>query len=184
MKKLSKGALCGIIAAVAVVVLVIVLVLIEATGTGKLLIVNKTGKNIATFDVTFVDDASDQIVDYLFSDPVMAGEKLNLDYGESMDFSGRSVSCIMKILFEGYDTPIVVYDGQFTTKFHGTFSFTFTEDDEDYFLHAKATEGLFASAKGTDMDTEFLLWPEDAEWDYADGFSYEDWLEDEYEEEY
>ncbi len=184
MKKLTKGALCGIIAAVAVVVLIIVMVLLEAAGSGRLLITNKSSKNIATFDITFIDDASDRIVDYLFSDPVMAGEKLKLDYGEAMDFNGMSVSCVMKVLFEGYETPIVVYDGEFNSKFHGTFSFTFTEDDEDLFLHAKATEGLFASAKGTDLDTNFLLWPEDADWDYADGFSYEDLLEDEFDEEY
>ena len=183
MKKLSKGALCGIIAAVAVVVLVIALVIVEAVGSGTLIINNKTGRNVATFDISFIDDDTDKIVDYLFSDPVKAGEKLKLDYGDAMDFRGKSVSCVMKVLFEGYDTPVVIYDGQFTTKVHGTFSFTFTEDEEDVYLAAKATEGLFASAKGTDMDTEFVIWPEEADWDYSDEF-FDEFMLGEDDEEY
>ena len=179
MKKLSKGALCGIIAAAAVVVLVIVLILIESLGTGKLVIENKTGRNVATFDIRFIDDDSENVVDYLFSDPVKAGDKLKLGYGEAMDFRGRSVSCVMQVLFEGYDTPVVIYDGQFTSRFHGTFTFTFTEDDVDVYLKAKATEGLFASARGTDMDSEYIIWPEDADWDYVDDF----WDEEAFDEE-
>ena len=183
MKKLSKGAICGIIAAIAVVVLIIVLVIMESSTSGRLIINNKTKVNIETLDISFIDDDSEEIVDYLYSEPVGAGDKFTLDYGDAMNFMGRNVTCIIKVLVSGYSDPIVIYDGNFSSKFHGTFEFVFTEDEEDIFLSARAYEGLFQSTKTSDLDTEYVLWPEDADWDYADDI-YDEYEDDDDDDEY
>lgn len=181
MKKLSKGAIWGIVIAAVAIVAAIVLIVLEAASGGHLYIENKSDKNVTNFDISFYDDYSGTLAEYLYSDSIPAGTKVNIKYGEPLDFTGKEVVCIMKVTLEGGE-QIEIIEGEFLSKFSGNFSFSFTNDEDDYYLKAKAYAGLFGSTKGTSLDDEYVLWYEDGDYDYADGI-YDD-FEDEDDEEY
>ena len=183
MKKISKGALWGIVIAAVAVVVTIVLIVVEAASGGHLYIENNTDKKITKFDVSFYDDYTDTSAGYLCSTDLDAGEKVNVKYGEPFDFSGKSASCIIKVTLEG-GQEIQIIEGEFTSKFDGNFQFKFSMDEEDYYLKAKAYAGLFGSTRGSNLNEEFVLWYEDGDYDYADGDYYDDFEDDDDEYEY
>ena len=177
MKKISKGALWGIVIAAVAVVVTIVLIVVEAASGGHLYINNKTDKKITNFDVSFYDDYTDTMAGYLCSTEIAAGDKINVKYGDAFDFTGKSVSCVMKVTLEGGE-EIEIVEGEFTSKFDGNFEFNFTMDEEDYYLKAKAYAGLFGSTRGSNLNDEYVLWYEDGDYDYANGDYYEDFEDD------
>ncbi len=169
MKKLSKGALIGIIAAAAVVVLTVILVLVESLSVGKLVIENKSGRNIESFSVYFIGSEEGVAVDTLFQDKLDNGEKININYGEKLTFGGYEAECVMYVKFEDGE-PITIADGYFTKEFFGNFKFVFTEEDGELYLTARASEGIFRNTAATLLDSEYELWPEDGDWEDVDGF--------------
>ncbi|MBO4505122.1 MAG: hypothetical protein J5712_01090 [Lachnospiraceae bacterium] len=176
MKKLSKGAIWGIVIAAVAVVVTIVLIVAEQAAGGHIYIENNSDKEIKRFDVSFYDEYSETLAEYLFSDAIPAGANLKLDYGEALNFSGMDAVCVMKVLVEGGE-EVVIYEGSFTGKFDGNFSFKFSNDEDDYYLKAKAYAGLFGSTKGSNLDDEYVLWFDIGDYDYADGY-YEDFDEE------
>ena len=176
MKKLSKGAIWGIVIAVVAVVVTIVLIVAEQAAGGHLYIKNNSNRDITRFDVSFYDEYSETLAEYLFSDAIPAGADLKLDYGEALDFSGMDAVCVMKVSVEGGE-EVVIYEGSFTGKFNGNFDFTFSNDEDDCYLKAKAYAGLFGSTKGSNLDDEYVLWFDIGDYDYADGY-YEDFDEE------
>lgn len=180
MKINSKGALWGIIAGGAVLVAVIALVIVEFATSGRLHIVNNTGRNIENISVVFFDNEQSMNVDHLFEGSVKAGDKINFKYDGYYDFTGMDCTCDVDVKFEGYDS-ILVYDGVFYTVFKGSIDLIFTEEDGEYYITMKAYEGLFKSTRATGLDSKFRLdlegaFFEDEEgfWDFQDDFDAED----------
>lgn len=180
MKKLSKGAIWGIVIAAVAVVATIVLIVVEAASGGHIYIENNSDREITRFDVSFYDEYSENLAEYLFSDAIPVGANLKLDYGEALDFTGMDATCVMKVSVEGGE-EVVIYEGSFSGKFDGNFSFKFTNDEDDYYLKAKAYAGIFGSTKGSQLDDEYVLWFDIGDYDYADG-DYEDFLDDDEDE--
>ena len=61
MKKLSKGAIWGIVIAAVAVVATIVLIVVEAASGGHIYIENNSDKEITRFDVSFYDEYSENL---------------------------------------------------------------------------------------------------------------------------
>lgn len=175
-KKVNKSnnniGIIAVICAASILALCIAFVLTEALNPGKLRIYNNTDKTISSIDVIFEEEDYEtgeyNTVLYLYSGKVDAGSATKISLDKKLDFRGTEASCCMYVSFDDGET-IAIEDGYFTTLYKGTFTFDFYQENGDYFLKAKAADGLFRNSTSSSwLDETYILYPDEADWEYAE----------------
>ncbi len=166
-KKLSTPGLVAIIACGAILVSLIAILIIEEIVLQKVVISNKTDRNIESISITFeTEDNEELILPVLDSISVAAGETEKYSYSP-VDMLGYATEIVFAIKFEDGET-IWLYDGDFNGIYRGRIDAEFYEEAGEYYLKLKAGVGLTNSTENTYCDTEFVLKPDEGDWNYTD----------------
>lgn len=142
MKKLNKITIIAIIAGAVILAAVILLLVAEANIAGKIVIKNKTDKDITGITVYFDDESGDVDQVIFTADEIKSGKTLRGDIEESYNYTGRESSCCVLLQFEG-GNPLFVYDGYFDGVFSGKITLEFNQKGDDVYFIGKAVDNLF-----------------------------------------
>ncbi len=153
-----------------VFLLLIVFIILDSVSGGKIYIDNETDKNISMVRITF-EDYDGNLMDNLSENSLKAHESTSFKYGDpvlyggdpSKDFYGIAVY----VQFEG-EEEIKIEDGLISSRFDGNIRLRFYEEDGDLHMYAKAGLGLFESTAATDINTDFILLLDEADYEIAD----------------
>ena len=163
-KKQSRKPMIILIALVALVIgLAVAFVVIESQMDGKLVITNDSAKNVSRFACYFeLADGTD--LDYLCETAVAKGETLEIPY-DPVDLTSKDCIICFEVTYEG-ENGVWMNDGGFNTVFIGRIRVRFYDEDGENCMYAKASEGFFKSTKNSYVDTDFIIYPEEEEWEY------------------
>ncbi len=166
-KKLSTPGLVAIIVCGAILVSLIAILIIEEIVLQKVVISNKTDRNIESISITFETEENEELIlPVLDSISVAAGETNKYSYSP-VDMLGYATEIVFAIKFEDGET-IWLYDGDFNGIYRGRIDAEFYEEAGEYYLKLKAGVGLTNSTENTYCDTEFILKPDEGDWNYTD----------------
>ncbi len=159
---------------------VIIMVSVESLGGGKIVIKNNTDKVIKSLEAVIVDeDVLD--IGVMYDGKVDANSTVKADFEKIKLGNVPDAQAYIGIIFEDWpDEKVDILEGYITKDFKGNTDIEIYEKDGDIYLKAKMGTALFGSTADTNLDDEFILYPEESDYDYAEfaGLSLEDDLDE------
>lgn len=160
----NRSLIIAVVVAAVVMLIAIALVIVESSMRGKIKVINDSQKSVEKLRVYF-EDAEEIDSDPIFEMGVASGKTETAEF-DTQKLAGSEHILCFEVTYEGEKEPVWLYDGDFTTDFEGYIKIRFYTEDGENCMYAKASEGLFASTKRTDVDTDFYIYPEDNDWNY------------------
>lgn len=146
---------------------IIIMITVEAFGGGKIVINNKTKHAIESLEVVVVDEDTNDI-GVMYEGEVGAESVVKNDF-DKIELGGyQDAQVYIGVTFEEYAGKIEIIEGYITKDFKGNTDIEIYEEDGELFLKAKMGTALFGSTKDTGLDEKFILYPDDADYDYAE----------------
>ncbi len=154
---------------------IIIMVSVESMGGCNIVIKNNTGKPIESMEVIVVDEETVD-VGVMYEGRVEANSVVKEKFDKIELGNLSEAQAYIGIRFEGYETKIEITEGYITKDFKGNTDIEIYEKDGYTYLKAKMGTSLFGSTKDTGLDEEFVLYPDEADWDYGEfaGMSFEE----------
>ena len=146
---------------------IIIMITVESFGGGKIVVSNKTKHAIESLEVVVVDEDTNDI-GVMYEGEVGAESVVKNDF-DKIELGGyQDAQVYIGVTFEEYAGKIEIIEGYITKDFKGNTDIEIYEEDGELFLKAKMGTALFGSTKDTGLDEKFILYPDEADYDYAD----------------
>ena len=165
--KISKIKLLIYFLLFTVLAAIIIMITVESFGGGKIVVSNKTKHAIESLEVVVVDEDTNDI-GVMYEGEVGAESVVKNDF-DKIELGGyQDAQVYIGVTFEEYAGKIEIIEGYITKDFKGNTDIEIYEEDGELFLKAKMGTALFGSTKDTGLDEKFILYPDEADYDYAD----------------
>jgi hypothetical protein len=146
---------------------IIIMITVESFGGGKIVINNKTKYAIESLEAVVVDEDTIDI-GVMYDGEVGANSVVKESFDKIEIGSVEYAQVYIGVTFEDYAGKIEIIEGYITKDFKGNTDIEIFEEDGELFLKAKMGTALFGSTKDTGLDEKFILYPDEADYDYAD----------------
>lgn len=146
-----KKNLLLVVSGAIICVLLLLVMFIENGNSRKVVIKNKTDRDIDRIYVSMVDD---DIMDLylLVDDKLPAKSTLKQSFDETMVFNPLNPGQVFaQIEFKDAE-PVIVLEGMFSSMFKGKIELVLTEENGQYILTENASSGLFGSDNNVLLD--------------------------------
>lgn len=152
---------------------IIIMMSVEAFGGGNVVIKNRTGKEIERMEIVVVDEDTVDI-GVIYDGKVSAGDTVKEKYDKIVLGNSAEAQLYIGISFTDYPSKLEMIEGYITKDFKGNTDIEIYEENTEMYLKAKMGTALFGSTSDTGLDDTFILYPEDADYDYAELAGLED----------
>lgn len=165
--KISKSKIIIYFLLFTVIAAMLILVSVESLGGGNIVIKNETDKVIRSLEAVVVDDDIND-VGVMFEGKVDANSTVKAKFDKIKLGRLEDAQLYIGIIFEDYEGKIDILEGYITRDFGGNTDIDIYEKDGELYLKAKMGTALFGSTTDTNIDDEYILYPEENDYEYAD----------------
>jgi len=170
--KISKSKIIIYFLLFTVLAAIIIMISIESIGGCNIVIRNNTGKSIKSLEAVIVDDETVDI-GLMYEGEVGANSTVKAKFDKIKIGNNSDAQVYIGVRFDEYPEKIDIIDGYVTADFNGNTDIELYEKEGNIYLKAKMATTLFGSTENTNMDEEYILYPEEADYDYADAVELE-----------